>query len=71
MTRFKNAMQQRAYEQVRTLAAAGKMPNRFHGSVAEAYWHGFNGAPKKYQRNSIAYASFAAGRDDRRQQAKA
>lgn len=68
MTRFKNQMQQRMYEKVRTLAAKGEMPNRFFGSSAEAYWHGRNGTAKKYLHTSLAYASFAAGRDDRKSQ---
>lgn len=66
MTKFKNPMQQRAYAKVQALAAAGKMPNRFFGSLAEAYWNGRNGTPRKYLRSSVGYAAFAAGRDDRR-----
>ncbi len=65
--RFKNPMQQKAYEKVRALAAEGKMPNRFFGSMAEAYWHGRNGVPKKYLRTSVGYAAFVAGRDDAKQ----
>lgn len=64
---FKDRLMDEMYRACRTLAAAGEFTQRYgtYGTCHEAYWNGFRGVkPKRYSRNSLAYAAWAAGRDD-------
>ena len=63
MPKFKDPMMQEMYETCRRI-----QPRRLMGSSAEAYWRGREGIPYAYRRNSVAYAAYAAGRDDRKSQ---
>lgn len=70
--RFKNRNQQRFYEIMRTLAkqqdsdlylASGA--RRTGAAHRNAYWQGLDGHPARYIRDSLCYACWRAGRDDR------
>lgn len=72
MPRFKNRSQQEIYETCRRLAAdvtsefyvQGKP--RSGAAHRNAYWNGRKGQPYASHRSSLAYAAWAAGRDDQK-----
>jgi hypothetical protein len=73
MTAFKDKGLQKSYEMARksgadkssTFYIEGR-PHRGAGHRV-AYWNGRNGIKAMYLRNSLAYAFWAAGRDDLRE----
>ena len=64
MPKFKNAAMQKMYETCRSGAAAAT--HKMYGGTAAAYWSGRAGHPSRFNRQSLAHAAWAAGRDDRK-----
>lgn len=76
MSHFADRSMKKMYDACRSFGAdknssfyiQGK-PHRGAGHRC-AYWNGRNGLPSRWLKNSLAYAAWAAGRDDRRKDTK-
>ena len=78
MSRFKHPAMQKIYEVCRIantnrcepLYINGAIPSIRITGISGAYWLGRDGRPSRYVRDSLAYAAWAAGRDDRKAESR-